>query len=293
MISEKAVSEKVMSDKPEGGKVEAEPWERMEFNKAVLAVKRISKFEPGKRDCFIFALGNKCYTKGLEEEVVMRLAQEKFGSEEFNAAAPIHNAYIYTDRTTEANMRKEEGKPDTIHQLLDFLKTHYDFRRNIIMDRLEYLNFNEDTEKWIGKFRPVKITSYNAIFLDLQLAEIKCSPDYLEDNRKLVIPKRFQSFHGLHRKSQAMGRSDRLYRTAGRNRYRPKTRSSGRKVSRRWFSGHAGVRIAGRGGEPSPSSYSTRSRERERAHGYEGCCRLSGGNITGTEWPIRKTRTTS
>jgi len=69
-----------MSDKPEGGKAEAEPWERMEFNKAVLAVKRISKFEPGKRDCFIFALGNKCYTKGLEEEVVMRLAQEKFGS---------------------------------------------------------------------------------------------------------------------------------------------------------------------------------------------------------------------
>ena len=194
VISEKAVSEKVMSDKPEGGKVEAEPWERMEFNKAVLAVKRISKFEPGKRDCFIFALGNKCYTKGLEEEVVMRLAQEKFGSEEFNAAAPIHNAYIYTDRTTEANMRKEEGKPDTIHQLLDFLKTHYDFRRNIIMDRLEYLNFNEDTEKWIGKFRPVKITSYNAIFLDLQLAEIKCSPDYLKTIVNSSYPRDFNPF---------------------------------------------------------------------------------------------------
>ena len=103
LISEKTVSDKVMSDKPEGGKAEAEPWERMEFNKAVLAVKRISKFEPGKRDCFIFALGNKCYTKGLEEEVVMRLAQEKFGSEEFNAAAPIHNAYIYTDRTNRSS----------------------------------------------------------------------------------------------------------------------------------------------------------------------------------------------
>ena len=194
VISEKTVSDKVVSDKPEGGKAEAEPWERMEFNKAVLAVKRISKFEPGKRDCFIFALGNKCYTKGLEEEVVMRLAQEKFGSEEFNAAAPIHNAYIYTDRTTEANMRKEEGKPDTIHQLLDFLKTHYDFRRNIIMDRLEYLNFNEDTEKWIGKFRPVRITSYNAIFLDLQLAEIKCSPDYLKTIVNSSYPRDFNPF---------------------------------------------------------------------------------------------------
>ena len=194
VISEKTVSDKVMSDKPEGGKAEAEPWERMEFNKAVLAVKRISKFEPGKRDCFIFALGNKCYTKGLEEEVVMRLAQEKFGSEEFNAAAPIHNAYIYTDRTTEANMRKEEEKPDTIHQLLDFLKTHYDFRRNIIMDRLEYLDFNEKTEKWIGKLRPVRATSYNAIFLELQLTGIKCSLDYVKAIVNSSYPREFNPF---------------------------------------------------------------------------------------------------
>lgn len=194
VISEKTVSDKVMSDKLEGGKAEAEPWERMEFNKAVLAVKRISKFEPGKRDCFIFALGNKCYTKGLEEEVVMRLAQEKFGSEEFNAAAPIHNAYIYTDRTTEANMRKEEEKPDTIHQLLDFLKTHYDFRRNIIMDRLEYLDFNEKTEKWIGKLRPVRATSYNAIFLELQLTGIKCSLDYVKAIVNSSYPREFNPF---------------------------------------------------------------------------------------------------
>ena len=194
VISDKPVSDKVMSDKPEGGKAGAEPWERMEFNKAVLAVKRISKFEPGKRDCFIFALGNKCYTKGLEEEVVMRLAQEKFGSEEFNAAAPIHNAYIYTDKTTEANMRKEEEKPDTIHQLLDFLKTHYDFRRNIIMDRLEYLDFNEKTEKWTGKLRPVRATSYNAIFLELQLAGIKCSLDYVKAIVNSSYPREFNPF---------------------------------------------------------------------------------------------------
>lgn len=71
----------------------------MEFNKAVLSVKRISKFEPGNRDSFMFALGNKCYAKGLEEETVIRLAQEKLGSEEFDVAAPIRNAYIYTDKT--------------------------------------------------------------------------------------------------------------------------------------------------------------------------------------------------
>lgn len=230
VISGKMISDKVISHELEGGKAEAEPWERMEFNKAVLAVKRISKFEPGKRDCFIFALGNKCYTKGLEEEVVMRLAQEKFGSEEFNAAAPIHNAYIYTDRTTEANMRKEEEKPDTIHQLLDFLKTHYDFRRNIIMDRLEYLDFNEKTEKWIGKLRPVRATSYNAIFLELQLAGIKCSLDYVKAIVNSSYPREFNPFTDYIEKLKPWDGVDR-YIDSWQKPYRPKTRSSGRKVS--------------------------------------------------------------
>lgn len=43
VVSDKAVSDRVISDK-----AEAEPWERMEFNKAVLAVKRIAKFETGQ-----------------------------------------------------------------------------------------------------------------------------------------------------------------------------------------------------------------------------------------------------
>lgn len=97
VVSDKAVSDRVISDK-----AEAEPWERMEFNKAVLAVKRIAKFEPGSRDSFIFALGNKCYAKALEEGVAIRLAQENFGGEGFDVAVPIHNAYIYTDKTEEA-----------------------------------------------------------------------------------------------------------------------------------------------------------------------------------------------
>lgn len=206
----KVISGKVVSDKPENegkpksgnkpegkkaeaGKPEAEPWEKMEFNKAVLSVKRISKFEPGNRDSFMFALGNKCYAKGLEEETVIRLAQEKLGSEEFDVAAPIRNAYIYTDKTYEALGRKQE-KPDTINQVLDFLKTHYDFRRNVILDRLEYRNFNEKEERWKGRFRPMRTRSYNAIFLDLQLAGIKCFRNYLQTVIDSSYPRDFNPF---------------------------------------------------------------------------------------------------
>ena len=177
--SSKTVEERVVGDKVVSNKAKAEPWEKMEFNKAVLAVKRVSKFELGNRDSFMFALGNKCYAKGLEESVVIRLAQEKFGSDGFDAGTPIHNAYIYTDKTTEAAMHKEE-KTDTINQVLDFLKTHYDIRRNVILDRLEYLDFNEKEEKWKGKFRPMRTRSFNSIFLQLQLAGIKCFRNFLQ-----------------------------------------------------------------------------------------------------------------
>ena len=46
----------------------------------------------------MFALGNKCYAKGLEEETVIRPGTgKKLGSEEFDVAAPIRTAYIRQD----------------------------------------------------------------------------------------------------------------------------------------------------------------------------------------------------
>ncbi len=185
MVDERTTSKKAASNKPaenrrtESNTTEAEPWERMEFNKAVLAIKRISKFEPGNRDNFLFSLGNKCYSKGLEENVAIQLAQEKFGQEGIDIATPMHNAYTYTNKTHDALERKEE-KPDIINQLISFLQAHYNIRRNVILDRLEYLDIDEKEEKWKGKFRPMRARSYNSIFLSLQLAGIRCYRNYLQ-----------------------------------------------------------------------------------------------------------------
>ena len=175
----KGKKEKREKAEKEKRKTEVEPWERMEFNKAVLAVKRISKFEEGNRDNFLFTLGNKCYAKGLDEEVAVRLTREKFGQQGMDVDTPLHNAYTYTDKTQKAAEKKEE-KTDTINQVIDFLKTHYDIRRNVILDRLEYLDFNEKEEIWKGKFRPMRARSYNSIFLQLQLAGIKCYRNFLQ-----------------------------------------------------------------------------------------------------------------
>lgn len=80
----------------------AKPWEKLIFSQAVTAVKRTTKFRAGNRDNFLFALGNKCYSKGLDEQTAIRLAKNEFGQEYPDVESPLHNAYIYTDKTSEA-----------------------------------------------------------------------------------------------------------------------------------------------------------------------------------------------
>ena len=231
VVSDKAVSDRVISDK-----AEAEPWERMEFNKAVLAVKRIAKFEPGSRDSFIFALGNKCYAKALEEGVAIRLAQENFGGEGFDVAVPIHNAYIYTDKTEEAAIHHKEEKPDIINQVLDFLKAHYDIRRNVILDRLEYLNFDEKEERWKGRFRPMRARSYNSIFLALQLAGIKCFRNYLQAVIDSTYARDFNPFTDYVEKLEPWdGETDYIGRLA--NTVQAEDQEFWKESFRRWFVG--------------------------------------------------------
>ena len=89
---------------------DAKPWEKLIFSQAVTAVKRTTRFRAGNRDNFLFALGNKCYSKGLDEQTAIRLAKNEFGQEYPDVESPLHNAYIYTDKTSEAATKKEEKK---------------------------------------------------------------------------------------------------------------------------------------------------------------------------------------
>lgn len=156
----------------------AEPWETLIFSQAVTAVKRIMKFKEGNRDSFLFALGNKCYAKGLDEEVAIKLARERFGKDGFDVESPLRNSYTYTDKTTEAATKKEEKKP-VINQLMDFLGEHYGIRRNIILDRLECMTYTPPEEARKG-YQPMRNKDYNSIFVNLQIAGISCFQNYLK-----------------------------------------------------------------------------------------------------------------
>lgn len=155
-----------------------EPWETLLFSKAVTAVKRIMKFKEGNRDSFLFALGNKCFAKGLDEEVAIRLARERFGKDGFDVESPLRNSYVYTDKTTDPTTAKEDKKP-VINQVMDFLGEHYSIRRNTILDRLECLTYSPAEAAKKG-YRPMRNKDYNSIFVNLQMAGITCFQNYLK-----------------------------------------------------------------------------------------------------------------
>ena len=126
---------------------------------------------------FLFALGNKCYSKGLDEQTAIRLAKNEFGQEYPDVESPLHNAYIYTDKTSEAATKKEEKKP-VINQVMSFLEEHYGIRRNLILDRLEFMPYALSADAGKG-YRPMRGKDYNTIFVDLQMAGISCYQNFL------------------------------------------------------------------------------------------------------------------
>ena len=163
---------------PQDAKLQgAKPWEKLIFSKAVTAVKRTTRFRAGNRDNFLFALGNKCYSKGLDEQTAIRLAKNEFGQEYPDVESPLHNAYIYTDKTSEAATKKEEKKP-VINQVMSFLEEHYGIRRNLILDRLEFMPYALSADAGKG-YRPMRGKDYNTLFVDLQIAGISCYQNFL------------------------------------------------------------------------------------------------------------------
>lgn len=155
-----------------------EPWEQMEYRKALSTTRRTDHFEAGNRDNFLYILGNRCYRKGICEASACALVSRDFSACDMDVLAPIHNAYTYTGKTDAAEKKKKEEKKPVVAQVMQFLETHYDIRRNVILDRLEFLPL---TKSGAGEaaFRPMRVKDYNSIFVEMQMAGIVCFQTFL------------------------------------------------------------------------------------------------------------------
>lgn len=167
--------------------------EEMEYNQALIATRKTITYAKGKRNLFLYTLGHKCYTKGIREKATLKLALRDFQSDKEEVKTAIHNAYLYTDKTDKAKAYKDEKVP-LAKQVIEFLDKHYDIRRNNVIDRLEFKDFAETEDKWIGRYRPLRERDYNSIYLSLQLSGISCYNNFVKSIVNSNYARRFNPF---------------------------------------------------------------------------------------------------
>lgn len=186
-IGTKVVSEKEVSEKPFNPTLplETSPWHALEYKKALSTTRRSEKFREGNRDNFLFVLGNRCFRKDIPEEVAIAFAVRDFQQDDLDVASAIRNAYRYVSKTQAAVKAKEEKVP-VVSRIMDFLSCRYRFRRNVILDRLEFAEITQGAgtevaaERPSPVFRPLRAKDLNSIYVNLLTDGVNCSLNTLK-----------------------------------------------------------------------------------------------------------------
>lgn len=186
-IGTKVVSEKEVSEKKNNTPLplETSPWHALEYKKALSTTRRSEKFREGNRDNFLFVLGNRCFRKDIPEEVAIAFAVRDFQQDDLDVASAIRNAYRYVSKTQAAVKAKEEKVP-VVSRIMDFLSCRYRFRRNVILDRLEFAEITQGGDTEVAAetsspvFRPLRAKDLNSIYVNLLTDGVNCSLNTLK-----------------------------------------------------------------------------------------------------------------
>ncbi|MFR4460576.1 MAG: hypothetical protein ACLT63_04430 [Bacteroides xylanisolvens] len=102
---------------------------------------KTSEIAPGQ---FLLLSNNQSYHHITEEEAVS-LAHSHFGDlPDFDLELPLHNAYQYTSKTDQA---EEESQQPRICQVIKFMDEHYEIRRNVVKEQIEFRKIIPDLPK--------------------------------------------------------------------------------------------------------------------------------------------------
>ena len=147
---------------------------QLDFRKAVEYTQRKEHLKTGNRDNFFYCLGNQCYRRHITEAEAVSLAHSHFGDlPGFDLELPLHNAYQYTSKTDQA---EEEGKEPKICQIIKFMDEHYEVRRNIVKEQIE---FRQKTpalpETGLPPFKALRIKDLNTFYVNAHIQGICCT----------------------------------------------------------------------------------------------------------------------
>ena len=116
--------------------------------------------------------------KDITHQVDAALARRDFRQDGLDVDTAIGNAYLYVSKTCAAEKAKEEKVP-AASRIMDFLALRYRFRRNTVLDRLEFCETGdtgqEDARTAPPSFSPLRLKDLNSIYVGLLTEGINCS----------------------------------------------------------------------------------------------------------------------
>lgn len=147
---------------------------QLDFRKALEYTKRKERLEIGNRDNFFYCLGNQCYHRHITEEEAVSLAHSHFGDlPDFDLELPLHNAYQYTSKTDQA---EEESQQPRICQVIKFMDEHYEIRRNVVKEQIEFRKIIPDLPKTEQpSFSTLRTKDVNTFYINAQMKKIYSS----------------------------------------------------------------------------------------------------------------------
>lgn len=147
---------------------------QLDFRKALEYTKRKERLEIGNRDNFFYCLGNQCYHRHITEEEAVSLAHSHFGDlPDFDLELPLHNAYQYTSKTDQA---EEESQQPRICQVIKFMDEHYEIRRNVVKEQIEFRKIIPDLPKTEQPpFSTLRTKDVNTFYINAQMKKIYSS----------------------------------------------------------------------------------------------------------------------
>lgn len=147
---------------------------QLDFRKALEYTRRKERLETGNRDNFFYCLGTQCYRRHITEQEAVSLAHSHFGDlPDFNLELPLHNAYQYTSKTDRA---EEEEKEPKICQIIKFMDEHYEIRRNVVKEQIEFRKKTPASpEAGLPPFNALRVKDFNTFYVNAHIKNINCT----------------------------------------------------------------------------------------------------------------------
>lgn len=147
---------------------------QLDFRKALEYTRRKERLETGNRDNFFYCLGTQCYRRHITEQEAVSLAHSHFGDlPDFNLELPLHNAYQYTSKTDRA---EEEEKEPKICQIIKFMDEHYEIRRNVVKEQIEFRKkMPASPETGLPPFNALRVKDFNTFYVNAHTKNINCT----------------------------------------------------------------------------------------------------------------------